>query len=73
MRDEIFGPILPIITVKSALDDGIHLINKGPNPLTSYIFTRDNNKAERLIQETQSGSVLVNDVLMHYGLFFWVF
>lgn len=60
MRDELFGPILPIITVQSALNDGIHLINKGQEPLTSYIFTRDDRKVHRLIKETQSGSVLVS-------------
>jgi acyl-CoA reductase-like NAD-dependent aldehyde dehydrogenase len=67
MKDEIFGPILPIITVNSAINDGIDLINKGPSPLTSYIFTKDSKKVNRLINETQSGSVLVNDVIMHYG------
>ncbi|KAI6170669.1 Aldehyde dehydrogenase [Aphelenchoides bicaudatus] len=68
MRDELFGPILPIITVDSATNDGIRLINKGREPLTTYIFTRDDKKVQRLIKETQSGSVLVNDVLMHYGV-----
>jgi acyl-CoA reductase-like NAD-dependent aldehyde dehydrogenase len=60
MRDELFGPILPIITVQSALNDGIHLINKGCEPLTSYIFTRDDRKVQRLLKETQSGSVLLS-------------
>lgn len=59
MQDELFGPILPIITVDSAINDGINLINKGREPLTSYIFTRDDRKVQRLIKETQSGSVLV--------------
>lgn len=67
MKDELFGPLLPFVTVDSPINDGIRLINSGTNPLTSYIFTRDSRKSDRLINETQSGSVLVNDVLMHYG------
>lgn len=64
MHDEIFGPVLPIITVKD-LSEAIEYINQGEKPLAAYIFTSNEKKAKRLITETSSGGVTVNDVIMH--------
>nr|XP_061797186.1 LOW QUALITY PROTEIN: aldehyde dehydrogenase, dimeric NADP-preferring-like [Nerophis lumbriciformis] len=67
MQEEIFGPLLPIVTV-SGLNDAINFINERDKPLALYIFSSDNKVIEKMIGETTSGGVTVNDVLMHYTL-----
>ncbi|CAI2354016.1 unnamed protein product [Caenorhabditis sp. 36 PRJEB53466] len=67
MHDEIFGPVLPIITVKS-LSESLEFISDGEKPLAAYIFTRNEAKVKRLVSETSSGGVTVNDVLMHVSV-----
>ncbi|PAV74234.1 hypothetical protein WR25_03910 isoform B [Diploscapter pachys] len=64
MEDEIFGPVLPILTVQS-FDEALDLINRGEKPLAAYIFTRSDAKIKRLYTETSSGAITVNDTLMH--------
>uniref|UniRef100_A0A1I8A9M2 Aldedh domain-containing protein n=1 Tax=Steinernema glaseri TaxID=37863 RepID=A0A1I8A9M2_9BILA len=64
MHDEIFGPVLPIITIEN-LADSIEFINEGEKPLAAYIFTRSEAKLERFYKETSSGAITVNDVIMH--------
>ncbi|ULT90252.1 hypothetical protein L3Y34_008540 [Caenorhabditis briggsae] len=64
MHDEIFGPVLPIITVKS-FSESLEYIADGEKPLAAYIFTKNEAKVKRLLNETSSGGVTVNDVLMH--------
>ncbi|KAK0414065.1 hypothetical protein QR680_007130 [Steinernema hermaphroditum] len=67
MEDEIFGPVLPIITSES-LDKSIEHINKGEKPLAAYIFTKDQKNVERLYKETSSGAVVANDVMSHFAV-----
>ncbi|CAJ1065966.1 aldehyde dehydrogenase%2C dimeric NADP-preferring-like isoform X1 [Xyrichtys novacula] len=67
MQEEIFGPLLPIVTV-SDMDDAIRFVNEREKPLALYIFSKDKKAAKRMIEETTSGGVTVNDVLMHYTL-----
>jgi len=67
MSEEIFGPILPIIVVKS-LDEAIVMINQGSKPLTLYIFSKNDMTIERLKNETSSGSICVNDALVHLNI-----
>lgn len=64
MQEEIFGPILPIITI-SDLDEGIRYINKNPKPLALYIFSSEKSVVEKVLRETSAGGVCVNDVVMH--------
>lgn len=64
MEDEIFGPILPIIAYGN-LREAIAFINARPKPLALYIFTKNDKKVDRVIAETSSGGVCVNDTLMH--------
>lgn len=45
--------------------EALELIRKGEKPLAAYLFTRDEDKVERLLKETYSGGVTINDVLMH--------
>ena len=67
MRDEIFGPILPILTVP-ALDAAIDLVNARDRPLALYPFSRDRGSVERILQRTLAGGVTVNDTLLHFGI-----
>uniref|UniRef100_A0A3B3TXF8 Aldehyde dehydrogenase 3 family, member A1 n=1 Tax=Poecilia latipinna TaxID=48699 RepID=A0A3B3TXF8_9TELE len=62
---EIFGPLLPIVTV-SDMEDAINFINEREKPLALYIFCSDQKAIKRMIEETTSGGVTVNDVMMHY-------
>ncbi|XP_077220114.1 aldehyde dehydrogenase family 3 member F1-like isoform X2 [Tasmannia lanceolata] len=65
MIEEIFGPLLPIITLKK-IEDSIGFINSKPKALAVYIFTRDETLKKRVISETSSGSVTVNDAVIQY-------
>uniref|UniRef100_A0A667WZI5 Aldehyde dehydrogenase 3 family member A2 n=1 Tax=Myripristis murdjan TaxID=586833 RepID=A0A667WZI5_9TELE len=67
MQEEIFGPLLPIVTV-SDMDDAIRFINEREKPLALYIFCSDKKAVKRMIDETTSGGVTVNDVMMHCAL-----
>lgn len=66
MQEEIFGPVAPLVEFDT-LDQVINKINSGEKPLALYIFTNDKNFSARIINETSSGAVLVNDVMLHAG------
>ena len=59
MTDEIFGPILPVISVPS-LDEAIRFVNSRPKPLSAYLFTKTRAVRERVIREVPAGGMLVN-------------
>ncbi|XP_025020915.1 fatty aldehyde dehydrogenase isoform X1 [Python bivittatus] len=67
MQEEIFGPILPIITVKS-IDEAIQFINQREKPLALYVFSNNNKAIKKVIAETSSGGVTANDVIMHFSI-----
>ena len=67
MREEIFGPILPIRTYRT-VDDAIAWINTHDRPLALYPFSHDASTVERVIAQTLSGGVSVNDTLLHFGV-----
>lgn len=62
MQEEIFGPILPFVTVNNERE-AIEFINSRPKPLGLYVFTSNNSLAKTVINSTSSGSVCVNDVI----------
>lgn len=64
MREEIFGPILPLKAYQS-LDDAIAYINDRPRPLVLYLFARDRRVIDRVLTHTISGGVCINDTLLH--------
>ncbi|RZC83357.1 hypothetical protein C5167_046141 [Papaver somniferum] len=66
MTDEIFGPLLPIITLKK-MEDSIEFINLRPKPLAIYVFTNDNTLKRRMINETSSGNLAFNDAVIQYA------
>ncbi|XP_043707965.1 aldehyde dehydrogenase family 3 member F1-like [Telopea speciosissima] len=65
MNQEIFGPLLPIVTLKN-IQDSIEFISSRPKPLAIYAFTKDEMLKRRILSETSSGSVTFNDVLLQY-------
>jgi acyl-CoA reductase-like NAD-dependent aldehyde dehydrogenase len=64
MEEEIFGPLLPIISVDS-VDDAIAFVNKLEKPLAFYVFTASGATFKRINQLTSAGGVVHNDVLLH--------
>ncbi|KFE36944.1 aldehyde dehydrogenase family protein [Thioclava atlantica] len=64
-REEIFGPVLPVIPFGDA-EDVLARIEAGPRPLALYIFERDRSLVERLRRASSSGAVGVNVALVHY-------
>ncbi|BBY71341.1 aldehyde dehydrogenase [Mycobacterium paraintracellulare] len=64
MTEEIFGPILPIITVDS-VDAACQYVNQKPKPLALYIFSKKAEQARQIIDRTPSGGVVVNHAMMH--------
>uniref|UniRef100_UPI004047CF3C aldehyde dehydrogenase family protein n=1 Tax=Polynucleobacter sp. TaxID=2029855 RepID=UPI004047CF3C len=67
MKEEIFGPILPIIGVSSQ-EDVIEFINSKDRPLSIYWFGKDKKALRHLISKTHSGSVTANDTLIQAGI-----
>ncbi len=65
MGQEIFGPLLPIVPYET-LDDAIAYVNRRPRPLALYYFDHDSKRVRRVLQDTVSGGVTVNDTLLHF-------
>jgi aldehyde dehydrogenase (NAD+) len=66
MTDEIFGPILPVVTFQS-LDEAINFVNTRPKPLAAYLFTKSKKVRERVIKEVPAGGMLVNHLLFQFA------
>ena len=64
MREEIFGPVLPILDYADA-GEAIEYVNRGDRPLALYWFGRDRAVRRRILRETISGGVTINDCLLH--------
>ena len=66
MSEEIFGPILPVLTVDS-IDEAIAFVNERPKPLALYVFSSDGDTADRVLNSTSSGGACVNHTLFHFA------
>ena len=64
MQEEIFGPILPVLEF-GALDEALALLRERSTPLALYLFTRDRESQQRVLRETRSGGICLNDTVMH--------
>lgn len=64
MREEIFGPLLPIISYDH-FDEAVDYVNNHAKPLALYLFTQDQARMEQVLRCTVSGGVVINDVMMH--------
>jgi aldehyde dehydrogenase (NAD+) len=65
MQEEIFGPVLPIITF-SDLDEVVAYVNNKPKPLALYIYAQDDKAINKVLQETSAGDTCVNQTMMHF-------
>lgn len=64
MQDEIFGPILPILTYTSK-EEALAIIQKNPNPLAFYVFTENKTDEQYWLTNVPSGGACVNNATMH--------
>ncbi len=64
MQDEIFGPILPIISYRG-IDAAIAYVNERPRPLALYVFDDNRSRIDSVLEQTVSGGVTVNDTILH--------
>lgn len=67
MTEEIFGPILPLITVQD-VGAAIEFVNERPKPLALYVFSSDPRVQRRVLEETSSGGACVNDTIAHLSV-----
>jgi coniferyl-aldehyde dehydrogenase len=66
MTDELFGPVLPIVTVRS-VDDAVAFVNARPRPLALYLFDPDEKRAQQVLRRTHSGGATLNDTMLHFA------
>lgn len=66
MQDEIFGPVLPVLTY-SNLDDALQLINQRDKPLALYVHSRNRQRTQYILDRTSAGDTVVNDTLLQFG------
>ena len=66
MREETFGPTLPIMKVADA-EEAIRLANDSPYGLAASVFSKDTRKAEAIARRIQAGAVCVNDAIINYA------
>ncbi|MFV3126564.1 coniferyl aldehyde dehydrogenase [Niveispirillum sp. KHB5.9] len=66
MREEIFGPILPIIPY-DRVEDAMAFVNAGPKPLALYCYSDDSARVAKVLDGTRSGGVTVNATMLHVG------
>jgi aldehyde dehydrogenase (NAD+) len=67
MGDEIFGPILPVLTVTD-VDEAIRFVNDRDKPLALYAFSSSDRTLEKIVDRTSSGGVTLNHVLLHLAV-----
>ena len=65
MHEEIFGPLLPVITF-SDIDDVVTYVNSKPKPLALYIYSTDKSSIDKILSETSAGDTCVNQTMMHF-------
>ena len=65
MQEEIFGPILPIVKVKS-LEESINYVNSNEKPLALYLFSNKPSVHSRVLKNTSSGGMVINDCVLHH-------
>ncbi|HOD15248.1 MAG TPA: aldehyde dehydrogenase [Spirochaetota bacterium] len=66
MQEEIFGPLLPVMTFRD-LGEAIDIVNGRPRPLALYYFSKSKRNQKRVLRETASGGGCINDTVSHVG------
>uniref|UniRef100_A0A5B6Z862 Aldehyde dehydrogenase n=1 Tax=Davidia involucrata TaxID=16924 RepID=A0A5B6Z862_DAVIN len=67
MNEEIFGPLLPILTVDK-IEDSFHMINSREKPLAAYLFTNKKQLKEEFVRNVTAGGLLINDIALHLAV-----
>ncbi|KAL8110280.1 aldehyde dehydrogenase family 3 member H1-like [Apium graveolens] len=67
MSEEIFGPLLAILTVDH-LEDSFDIINSRPKPLAAYLFTNNKKLKGKFVSEVSAGGMLINDISLHLSV-----
>uniref|UniRef100_A0A9I9CZ22 Aldehyde dehydrogenase n=1 Tax=Cucumis melo TaxID=3656 RepID=A0A9I9CZ22_CUCME len=67
MTEEIFGPLLPIITVDK-LEDSFEIVNSGTKPLAAYLFSNNKKLKEQFVACISAGGVVINDTTIHLAV-----
>ncbi len=65
MQEEIFGPVLPVITYRS-LEEAFEIIGGKEHPLVLYIFSRDRKVARQIVRRTRAGGTAINHTMIHF-------
>jgi aldehyde dehydrogenase (NAD+) len=65
LNDEIFGPLLPVVTYKNE-EDILSFVNSRPRPLAMYLFSNDSKWYNSIIDNTRSGAVCINHNVLHF-------
>ncbi|MBC2843531.1 aldehyde dehydrogenase family protein [Winogradskyella flava] len=66
LNEEIFGPILPIVTYNT-LDEAIDYINSKERPLALYIYSKSRTNVKKVMQHTRAGGTCINSNVIHYA------
>ena len=66
LEEEIFGPILPIVTYES-LDKAIDYVNSKPRPLALYIYSKSKVNTNKILNNTRAGGSCINNSVLHYA------
>ena len=66
MQEEIFGPVLPVKEYED-FDETVNYVNSKDRPLGLYLFSKDKTKEKKVLDNTTSGGVTLNDVIWHIG------
>ena len=66
LQDEIFGPILPILTY-STIDEAIDYVNSKERPLALYVYSKNKSNTKKIIENTRAGGTCINNNVIHYA------
>lgn len=66
MQQEIFGPILPVITYRT-VDELKKMLKIHPNPLALYLFSKNRKRVKMIVEDVPAGGVTINDTIMHFA------
>jgi len=66
MEEEIFGPVLPVVTYKN-IDEAIEIINSKPKPLALYFFGKNKSNRKKVLTQTSSGGACINDCVLQFS------
>jgi aldehyde dehydrogenase (NAD+) len=65
MEEEVFGPVLPVVTFTD-MGEAIALVNSKPKPLSLYVFSSHQPSIDRVLAETSAGDTCINHTVIHF-------